>query len=259
MVVDKYRLYIDETGDHTYKQLDNPDTQYLGLTGVLFKKSYYDANVQPELEKLKQRIFKYDPDDPPILVRSLIIHHKRWFYVLQDNELNKQWEEGIISFLQNLQGHAWIFSVIIDKKSHLINYPMHTFDPYSYSLSVLLNRVRGFLVKNNGQADVVAEGRGKMEDQQIKAAYCDLRRDGSLYGKTGEYYKQAYPQEELIIKSKDNNIAGLQIADIIAFGQKVQTLISHHKTYARPQSVFSQRLNETVECMVNRYGRYLLE
>ena len=118
VLVDNYRLYIDESGDHTYKHLDNLDTRYLGLTGVLFNKRHYDINVQPELEKLKQRIFKYDPDDPPILVRSIIIHRKRWFYVLQDSDLNKEWEEGIISFLKNLEGHAWIFSVVIDKTAY---------------------------------------------------------------------------------------------------------------------------------------------
>ena len=38
-----WRLYIDESGDHTYKHLDDPDKRYLGVTGVLFDKLRYDT------------------------------------------------------------------------------------------------------------------------------------------------------------------------------------------------------------------------
>ncbi len=255
----KWRLYIDESGDHTYKHIDNLDTRYLGLTGVLIIKEYYDKHIQPKLENLKHRFFKYDPDDPPILIRSAIKHRKRWFYVLQDEELNGKWEEELLNFIGDLNDYAQVFTVVIDKKKHLDNYPSHTFDPYAYSLSVLLNRIRGFLVKNGEQADIIAESRGKVEDQQIKKAYLDLRKIGSYYGNTGEYYKKAYPKEELVIKRKDNNVAGLQIADVFAFGQKIQTILDNNKPFSRPLGSFTKRLNDVVDKMVNRYGRYLLE
>ena len=251
-------MYIDESGDHTYKHADNLDVRYLGLTGVLIIKEYYDKYIQPELEELKRRIFKYDPDDPPILVRSMIKNRKSWFYVLQDEELNEQWEEGIIDFVQGLKRYMQVFTVVIDKKEHLENYPVRTFDPYAYSLSVLLNRSRGFLVKMRGKADILVEARGKVEDQQIVNAYMGLRTVGSFYG-DANYYKKAYPAETLMIKRKDTNIAGLQLADIIAFGQKVQTVLENNRPFTRPLGGFTKRLNKAVSPMVNQYGRYLLE
>ncbi len=229
------------------------------MTGVIILKEYYDRHVQPNLEDLKRQFFKYDPDAPPILVRSAIKHRKKWFYVLQDESLNKQWEEGLLNFIGALRDYAMVFSVIIDKKKHLDDYPSHTFDPYAYSLSVLLNRIRGFLVNKGEKADIIAESRGRVEDQQIMKAYVNLRKTGSYYGSTGEYYKKAYPEEELIIKRKDNNVAGLQIADVIAFGQKVQTILDNKKPFSRPLGDFTKRLNDIVDRMVNRYGRYLLE
>ena len=102
----KHRLYIDESGDHTYKHIDNLDTRYLGLTGVLILKEPYDKQIQPGLEALKRQFFKYDPDNPPILVRSDIKHRKRWFYVLQDEALNKRWEEGLLGFINELSPYA---------------------------------------------------------------------------------------------------------------------------------------------------------
>ncbi len=254
----KWRIYIDESGDHTYKHIDSLDVRYLGLTGVLVIKDYYNKHIQPELEELKRRIFKYDPDDPPILVRSLIKGRKQWFYVLQDKELNEQWEEEIIDFIRGLKRHMQIFTVVIDKKKHLEDYPIQTFDPYAYSLHVLLNRIRGFLLKRSGKADVLVECRGTVEDRQIMKAYVELRAEGSFYG-DADYYKKVYPAETLILKRKDTNIAGLQLADIIAFGQKVRTVLENDKPYTRPQSEFTKRLNKAVNPMVNQYGRYLLE
>ena len=115
------------------------------------------------------------------------------------------------------------------------------------------------LVIKEEQADIIAESRGKVEDQQIMKAYMDLRNIGSYYGSTGKYYKKAYPEEKLIIKRKDNNIAGLQIADMIAYGQKVQTILDNNKPFSRPLSGFTKRVNDIANKMVNRYGRYLLE
>jgi hypothetical protein len=188
----------------------------------------------------------------------MIKNRKRWFYVLQDEELNEQWEKEIINLIQGLKRYMQVFTVVIDKKEHLKNYPVQTFDPYAYSLHVLLNRSRGFLVKMYGKADVLVESRGKLEDQQIMKAYTDLRTTGSFYG-DGNYYKKAYPAETLMIKRKDTNIAGLQLADIIAFGQKVQTVLEKNKPFTRPLSRFTEQLNEAVNPMVNQYGRYLLE
>ena len=255
----KWRLYIDESGDHTYKHMDNPDVRYLGLTGVLIQKKYYDEHAQPELEALKRKFFKYDPDNPPILTRSEIIHRKRWFYVLQDEELNKEWEESLLAFIAGLKGYAYVFTVVIDKNKHLVNYPNRTFDPYVYSLAVLLNRVRGLLVKRGEQADVIAEARGGVEDEQIKQAYVDLITVGSYFGGKGEYYRQAYPEKELTVKRKISNVAGLQIADVIAFGQKVQTILKHKSPFPRQLGAFDERLNIVVNELVNRYGRYFLE
>jgi hypothetical protein len=256
--MEKYRLYIDESGDHTYKHLDNLDTRYLGITGVLVQKQRYESHIQPELENLKRQIFKYDADNPPILVRSQIIHHKSWFYVLQNDELNKKWENGLLEYIKSLKGYTHIFTVVIDKKVHLDRYPSLTFDPYAYSLSVLLNRVRGYLVKIKEQADIVAEARGRVEDLKIINAFKTLCEKGSLYG-TGNYYKQAYPKDELIMKCKVNNVAGLQIADLVAYGQKVQTIKENKCLFSRDLEGFTKKLNAEANSLVNQWGRYLLK
>ena len=153
--MEAFRLYIDETGDHRYKQLDKLESRYLGLTGVLINKKYYDETIPQALESLKKAFFKYDPDKPPILVRSEIVYRKHAFGVLVNQELNKKWESAILELLKALK--AQIFTVVIDKKAHIERFPLQTFDAYAYSLAVLLWRVRGYLHSHGWKADILAE------------------------------------------------------------------------------------------------------
>ena len=252
------RLYIDESGDHSYKHLDDLDKRYLGVTGVLVDKLRYNEEAQPELEGIKRRIFRYDPDDPPILTRSHIKNRKHWFYVLQNPSLNQQWEDELLSFLRSLTPYTQVFTVVIDKKIHLDSHPVQTFNPYVYCLEVLLDRVRGYMSVKGGHADVLAESRGKTEDKQIIRAYKSLRLNGSFYA-DGKHYRRYFPSEDLIIKKKEQNIAGLQIADMLAYGQKALTIQDSGKPMPRPLSAFVQRVNSEVNRMVNQYGRYMLE
>lgn len=201
-----WRLYIDESGDHSYKRVADLDKRYLGITGALIMKDEYRAKAKPNLEQLKHSIFRYDPDDPPILVRSLIRGRKRWFYVLQDQSLNTKWEYGLLSYLSSLRSYTYIYTVVIDKQKHLSDHPFETFDAYIYSLSVLLNRVRGLLqqIKAGEQADVLAESRGSTEDKQIQLAYTTLLTKGpnkSAFGAASEY-RAAFPNPELMIRKK---------------------------------------------------------
>ena len=106
------------------------------ILNVLFKKEYYDGNVPQALESLKRQFLKYDPDTPPILVRSWIVYRKYAFGVLVNEDLRKKWESAILELFKTLETE--IFTVVIDKKAHIERFPMETFDAYVYSLAVLL-------------------------------------------------------------------------------------------------------------------------
>jgi hypothetical protein len=252
-----HRLYIDETGDHRYKQLDKLESRYLGLTGVLFNKEYYDSTIPQALESLKKQFLKYDPDTPPILVRSWIVYRKRAFGVLVNEDVRNRWEIAILNLFKMLK--AEIFTVVIDKKVHIEKFPLETFDAYIYSIAVLLWRVRGYLNYHGLQADVMAEARGKVEDAKIQRAFEYIRQNGFTDYGTPEGYCEAFPDGEIKFRTKIHNVAGLQLADLIAYGQKVKTVVDRGRPYHKPASDFTNKLNAVIEPNVNRYGRYLLE
>ena len=253
----EYRLYIDESGDHSYKHVSELDKRYLGLTGILINKRAYDTMFQAQLEQLKQVYFHYDIDAPPILVRREIIDRKGVFIVLRNRELNAKWEYSILNYFASLIPYAQVFTVVVDKEKHIKKFPVDTFDPYKYGLVVLLRRVRGYL-KKHGQADVLAEARGNPLDKQLKTAYRKLHTGGERYG-GAEEYQEVFPAEDIMVKRKDQNVAGIQIADLLVTGQTLETILKHGKPPPHQPSAFTKRLNSVVAPMINKYGQYLLE
>jgi hypothetical protein len=232
--------------------------RYLALTAVIVRKAHYDTVIVPDLEALKRRHFRYDPDDPVILHRSDIVKRRRWFGVLQDAARNTAWENDILAYIQGLQ--AQVFTVVIDKDEHRRRYPqVPLFDPYDYSLAVLLNRARGYLNIRGWRADVMAEGRGKVEDAQLAAAYTKLRTvGGGMYGSAPDY-ANTYPAVAIAIRRKDHNVAGLQIADLLAASQKLEIVSQAGRPLTAAPSAFTNRFNAAAGHMINQYGRYLLD
>jgi hypothetical protein len=154
------------------------------LTGVLIEKRAYDIAFQPQLEQLKRLHFRYDIDNPPILVRADIRGRKSEFGVLREPSLNAKWEEGILQYLTGLIPYTLVYTVVIDKKTHLQKYPAETFEAYRYCLQVLRWRVRGFLHGAKEQADVVVEARNRNDNKELKDAYVELRtHDLRKFGK----------------------------------------------------------------------------
>lgn len=252
-----YRIYIDESGDHTYRRLTDLDKRYLGLTGVLVRKDHYDAVIQPGLEQLKRRHFSYDPDSPPVLVRSQLIRRRGPFWRLRDPDDRAAWDDALIEFISALEIN--VYTVVMDKRAHFDRYGAASFNSYEYSLRVLLNRIRGLLVNFRGgaTADVMAEARGGREDALLLREYEEFRQHGDDRV-TGERVRATYP-ETLQFRRKDQNIAGLQIADLLAYPQKMDIVERNGLPMHAAPGAFSRRLNVALEPKIRgRYGRYLL-
>lgn len=227
----RYRLYIDESGDHTYgknniirsnngiicenyyPELEDVSRRYLLICGVLIEQEYYKYFFQPELESIKKSNFNYDPDEPLILHREDIIGKRGKYWILRYHEREKKFNEDILNFIKK---HDYrIISVLIDKKSHIERYRESAYHPYHYCLTAILERYCGFLNYINAVGDVMAESRGKNEDNELKNEYINIYNRGTQFRKPG-FFRNVLTSKEIKIKQKKSNIAGLQISDIIA-------------------------------------------
>ncbi|HOK65842.1 MAG TPA: hypothetical protein PK054_11690 [Anaerohalosphaeraceae bacterium] len=108
----RYRLYIDESGDHTYNLLNDPTHRYLALLGVWFRGEDY-LSFAEHLEDFKRSIWGFRPDNPVIFHRTEIINRKGPFGLLCQPEKRKQFDEGLLNLVR--QAQFKMVCVIIDK------------------------------------------------------------------------------------------------------------------------------------------------
>ncbi|MBI4198076.1 MAG: DUF3800 domain-containing protein, partial [Chloroflexi bacterium] len=222
----RYRLYIDESGDHTYKLLDDVSRRYLALTGIAIESDYYRTEFQPQLEALKQTHFPHSPDDPVVLHREEIRYRKGHFGILVDPSRNLAWENAFLEYIRLARFR--LFTVVLDKKAHRERYGDAAIHPYHLLLTLLLERYRGYLMYVNGTGDVLAEARGGKEDMALKDAYRKLWQGGTYYISSQEFQK-VLTSRELKVKRKEQNIGGLQVTDLLAYPAKQYILESGEK------------------------------
>jgi hypothetical protein len=209
----KYRLYIDEVGNPGLTTSEDPRHRYLSLTGVMMELGYVDQTVFPKLESLKKRYFQSHADEPIILHRKEIVNKKYPFHSLRDEETRTAFDHDLLELLDELE--YTIITVVIDKLEHKTRYSIWQQDPYHYSLRVLLERYV-LLLKEFGMAgDVMAESRGGKEDIRLKRSYERVFQEGTEYVDS-QMFEKYLSSRQLKVKQKSNNIAGLQIADLVA-------------------------------------------
>ena len=239
----RYRLYIDESGDHTYKLLGDPSHRYLALLGVWFRQhDHYTASAD-DLERFKRDIFGPRPDKPVILHRSDITNRKGPFGLLVQAEVRSRFDAGLLEILPRAQFN--MVCVIIDKQRIPDEFHVRV-NPYHRSLAALMDRYVDWLYLNNGYGDVMAETRGKSEDSKLKDEY-QVGYAGVL-----NFGPRPMPltSKDIKIRTKAANIAGLQLADILAHPVK-QALLREQGLIVDQGDSFGKRIYDAVKTKFN--------
>ena len=245
----RFRLYVDESGDHTYHKLDESDKRYLGLIGCIIEDGYYRETFHPALEKLKQTYFPHSPDDPVILHRRDIMNKNGPFWRLRDVGRKEAFNVDLLTFLEKQEYR--IIMVVIDKKIHLERYGKAAFHPYHYCLAVLLERYCGFLKFFGAKGDVMAESRGGKEDMHLKDAYRCIYNDGTGW-RLHDFFQDTLTSKEIKLKPKNTNIAGLQLADLLAYPLKREILLDEDRV-----SDIGRFSGEICQKVVTKYNRQI--
>ena len=135
------------------------------------------------------------------------------------------------------------------------------YDPYHYCLAILLERYALFLARINARGDAMAESRGGKADMRLKESFHRLWKQGSDYI-DAETFQATLTSRQLKVKPKANNIAGLQLADLIAHPSRNEILheqgLLHTKPAAFAQAVI-QILQPKYDRQFNRvFGKKLI-
>jgi hypothetical protein len=211
----KFRLYVDEVGNHDLDvDRSKPAERYLSLTGIILDLEYVRTTVSPAIEALKSRHLKSHPDDPIVLHRREMIDKKPPFQALRDPKVCALFDRELMALIRNLD--YVVITVVIDKWEHYSRYGVWTSHPYHYCMEVLVERFVLHLNSRGAVGDVLAESRGAREDQELRQAFTTAYDTGtSALG--AKVHQARLTSRELKIKPKKANIAGLQLADLIAY------------------------------------------
>ena len=243
---DRYRLYVDESGDHTFAKAGSSN-QYLALLGVWFRQDpEYNAFAE-SLVKFKREILGPSPDDPIHLHRKDILQRRGRFGVLNDPTLRTRFDHGLIDLIRSAAFRA--VCIVIDKAAHQRRFvdPIH---PYHNCLAALLDRYCGWLSYKNAIGDVLAESRGRTEDWQLQVAYAGIHDGGTSRFGPG-FHARTLTSKDLKLKRKSDNIAGLELADLLAHPAKTEVLIEHKLTEPVQQG-FVQELHKLIREKLHR-------
>jgi len=233
----KYRLYIDEVGNSGLSaKFQHPNERYLSLTGVIIELHYVDSVVAIQIEELKRRYFKTHVDEPIIFHRKELVNRRHPFHELNDPTTEQAFNGDLLGLMRTLEYK--VITVVIDKHEHLQRYKVWHHDPYHYCQEVLLERYVLWLEKEGAVGDVMAESRGGHEDRRLKESFNRIWREGTRY--VSEKLCSAHlTSQQLKVKTKANNIAGLQLADLTAHPSFRFILCRRQKT-AQPKTFGAQ-------------------
>ncbi len=217
-----YRLYIDESGTHSYPRKDRNIVakRYLSLTGIIIENDYYKEVVQPKVREIKLLVAS-DPDNLPILHREDILNKRGDFSKLRDPELAKEFDRLVIELLAD---HDYtVCAVVLDKTEHLKKYGAAAYHPYHYCLNVLLEKYTHCLTNLSSQGDVMAEARGGSDDRKLEKEYSKFYKFGTQF-RSPEYIQEVLSSSDIKMRRKELKIEGLEIADLLTLANKIDVL-----------------------------------
>lgn len=221
----------------------NPVNRYLSLTGVVMDLEHVKQVVTPEMEALKTKYFNSHPDEPIIFHRKELTNKKYPFHVLLDEAKELEFNQELLECLER-----WKFkvqTVVIDKYEHQQRYAVWRYDPYHYAMSIIFERYHLRLKEIKQMGDMMFESRGGKEDTRLKESYRRIFAEGTDYIKA-EDIDATLTSKELKIKPKSANIAGLQLADLLAFPARRYAL-KHYNLLNDGRETFNEKIIEVIE------------
>jgi hypothetical protein len=245
---DRYRLYLDESGDHVFRDTEDLAHRYLCLLGCWFRNPDY-LKFHDAIEGLKAEYLPHHPDDPVILHREDMVNARKAFKNLRDGDARLKFDDALLGVIKAAEFK--VVAVVIDKLELRRAHGTAAAHPYHLGLGFLLQRYAGYLNHINRVGDILGEARGGREDRLLKESYSRVF-DRGVWMTRSEVFQSALTSSELKLKPKNANISGLQLADMLGHPVK-QWVLKHFGHAPADLAPFAQRLMGVIEPKFNRH------
>lgn len=246
----KYRMYVDEVGNSDLRSAIDQNHRFLSLTGVILSLNTVKNQLYPDLEDLKTRFFDSHPDEPVIFHRKEMINGIGPFEALRNTTTREKFNDELLNIISKTDFK--MITVVLDKLVFSKRYEEWRYDPYHYCMAILLERYVRYLGKKKLHGDVFAETRGGKENMRLKKSFRQICEEGTQYIAPNTI-GNVITSREIKMKSKANNISGLQLADLLAHPSRREILLENKKIDDGRRNIFAEQI---VEIIRSKYLQY---
>lgn len=205
----RFIAFFDECGDHSLEKIDQ-DFPIFVLSTIVVKRTSYIEKIIPALTKLKLKFWNHEG----VNLHSRDIRRAlRDFSFMQVPQMRNAMLDELESMMKDLP--FALFLAIIDKEKHKKQHGSDTVNPYDLALGYTLKNLEIFLKENNENTlPIIAESRGNNEDDQLRTSLCKLMSELEIPKITRQPQSSNFP---ITFRKKNDNIAGIQLADLCAY------------------------------------------
>lgn len=199
-------LFLDESGDHNLSIID-PVYPLFVLGGVIIDESYMERELIKEIEDFKLKLF----DRKDIILHTAdITRNRNGFEKLIDKTFREKFYSELNKLIKKLK--FTVIACVVHKNIHLLKYGLAALDPYFLSLDILIERFCMEIGNVPKGGLIIAERRDPTLDRELELAWLNLKIQGTRYMRAHQVEKRI---NSLNLRSKSENIAGLQLADLV--------------------------------------------
>lgn len=199
-------LFLDESGDHNLIVID-PQHPIFVLGGVVVEQNYAVGELTDKVNAFKKDLFG---TTDIVLHTADFTRQKNGFEQMKDRGFCVNFYHKLNQLIESLD--ITILACAIKKEEHFDKYRIAAVDPYHLSLNILVERFCFMVGAKGPKGKIIAEARDAILDRQLELAWLNSKISGTQYLKAVDINARI---EMLSLKTKQDNIAGLEIADII--------------------------------------------
>lgn len=199
-------LFLDESGDHNLTVIDGNYPVFV-LGGVIVDKDYADGPLTEAFDDFKARLFGRTDI---VLHTADIVRNRNGFERLHDIDFRSRFYIQLNSLMQELPYE--VVACAFHKREYLDRYGANAIDPYLLGLRVMVELLCGVVGPVAQGGSIIAEKRGEPLDREVEDTWRILRTRGSRYAEADVIQESI---QSLELRDKKENIAGLQLADLV--------------------------------------------
>jgi len=199
-------MFLDESGDHSLSIID-PQYPIFVLGGVIVDKDYAEGEMTKRVREFKLNLFGRDD---LILHTADIVRNRNGFERMKDAAFRQRFLNELNALMQSLEYQ--IVACVIRKDVHLTRYGVAALDPYLLSLDILVERFCFEIGNRSSNGLIMVEKRDPTLDRELELAWLNLKIQGTRYIPARTVVERI---TGLVARDKRDNIAGLQLADLV--------------------------------------------